>query len=147
MRTLYIALILCLINVSGSCLATENKKINFQVADAFLELMKKSDVSLLESSHCKGLLNEEAVQTVGELVAGFLAMPSENIKNKYMINSSCKSAKYEVTKNVIDIWDCRLTITEEVTAPGGGKEHIIATMMFSLKKSNKSLITDSLRCF
>ena len=142
MKPLFVMLLFCLVNMSSA--TAENKT---PIVEAFLSLINHKDVLLLESSHCKGLLNETPDKTIGDLLSSFLAMPSENEKNVHVINSSCESAQYENAKKVVDVWDCRLTVTEKVVTPGGAKEDIIASMMFAIIKIDNELIKTSLRSF
>lgn len=114
--------------------------------DGFLSIINNHKKLLSESSHCAGLLNQND-ETIGDLLASFLAWPSKKPDRKYFVHSQCRQSKHEISKSIIDILDCSFTITEEVASPDAEPVHIIATMRFFIDKNNKHLIENSLTCY
>jgi len=113
--------------------------------DGFSLLINNHKAMLSKSSQCIGFLNKSD-STISDLVASFLAWPSENSNSKYFIHSQCKKSKHEITSNIIDILDCSLTVTEEIKPITTESVHVIATLRFFIDKRDNSLIKDSLIC-
>ncbi len=114
--------------------------------DGFLSIINSHKKLLSESSQCIGILNQDD-KTIGDLLASFLAWPIKKPDSKYFVRSQCHQSKHKTGKGIIDILDCNLTITEEVTSSGTEPVHIIATMRFFIDKNNKYLIKNSLTCY
>jgi len=142
-----IILILCLYFImlnAGLANTLDTKSVDHH--DGFVSIINSHKKLLPESSQCIGFLNQDD-KTIGDLLASFLAWPSKKPDRKYLAHSQCHQSKHKISKDIIDILDCSLTITEAVASPNAKPTHIISTMRFFVDKNDKYLIKNSLTCY
>lgn len=155
MKRLFAIIVLCLGGIYPVLAAEEGNRIDSENENAisiaidkaaYESLLGNYTTPLTEQSGCKQLLNYKGDQTIGQLMASFLAWPAEQPEHKYFIHSRCMADKQQVNKRLTDTHKCVLTVTEEAGEMEEERVHIIASLVFAVSKKDFRLIKDSLLC-